>query len=130
VLPATDSLIAFKPVWLAVYSAACLDVTDVQAIPRRFHVPHVFGPQRQLVDVRCDGATAVAVEVRYSGVVVPELSAPNQPHPTWNLTRIGLRHRIVVRQAVPAEYGRVIAQRPAPGSVVPFGTTITLVIGR
>ena len=72
----------------------------------------------------------MAVRVRYTGVAVPDLLAPNEPHPTWNLTRIGLRHRIVVRQATPVEYGHVIAQRPAPGTIVPFGTTITLVLGR
>lgn len=130
VLPAADSVVAFRPVLLAVYASACSDVTDVWAVPRRFDVSRPFAARSQLIDVRCGAASVVAVRVKYTGVVVPDLTVPNEPHPTWNLARIGLRHRIVVRRATPGEYGHIVAQHPAPGSVVSFGTTILLVVGR
>ena len=57
VLPAADSVIAFKSVLLAVYGTACSDVTDVQAVPRRFHDPRPFAARSQLIEVRCGGCS-------------------------------------------------------------------------
>jgi hypothetical protein len=126
VLPADDNVIEYQRILLAAHRKACPDATTVSAQFRPLH-----WPRSELIIVRCggpDSAPRVAVRVVYTGVRVPDMLGPMFPQMQGVTIRIGLRlaTRYVRRDAA----ARVIRQEPRPGTVVPFGTTVRIVVAR
>ena len=130
-LPAADSVLELRTTVLAAYATACPDVTRAQAMFRGHSQGDRFGPRTGLIDVRCGEARAVAVRIVYTGVTVPDI-AGSLTHQALDLAcMLGLSTRIVKHAAEAGELsGHVLAQRPAAGAVVPFGTTLLLVEAR
>lgn len=124
VLPAQDNVIQYKSILLAAYRKACPDVTAVSAEFRPLH-----WPRSELIVVQCGSpgsASRVAVRVVFTGVRVPDMLGLTFPDMQGATSRIGLRLR--VRHIVRNAEARVIRQNPRPGTVVSFGTTVTIVV--
>jgi hypothetical protein len=126
--PPADNVVRFKPILLAAYKKACSDVVNVQGAFRS------LGPRKRLVLVRCADDRVRALRLVFTGVVVPNLKAGGQlamEEPQTLLAMLGLRWHITQRPATRRERSnRVVEQEPAPGVVVPFGTTIHVVVAR
>ena len=124
-LPAADDVTKYRGILLDAYSKACQDVTDVQSAMVDFE------PRSLLIDVRCPGRSVVGVRLIYAGAVVPNVRCcPGMNEPRGILFAHGLRLRIVYRHSRKDEQSGIVVQRPAAGSVVPFGTVVTVVYGR
>jgi hypothetical protein len=126
--PPADNVLRFKPILLAAYKKACSDVVNVQGAFRS------LGPRKRLVLVRCADDRIRAVRLVFTGVVVPNLRvvlrSAGMEEPQSVLAMLGLRWNIMRRAARGDPPGTLIEQEPAPGVVVPFGTTIHVVVAR
>jgi hypothetical protein len=128
VLPAADDVGRFKPILLAADAKTCPEVTSGRlAVFRRHHVSRPDGGQSQLIDIGCATGRA-RVRVIYAAVTVPNLVG-SLAHQARDVTSmLGLRLKIITKLAESGQLGgHVLGQRPAPGSVVRFGTTLVLV---
>jgi PASTA domain len=125
-LPAADDIDLSRPLFTAADRRAC--GRRLSASPRiRF-----LGPRRWLLVVRCGRASATPVAgvlVRFVDVRVPDMLGPTAMEMRGVTNRLGLRLRTIPRR-VAGPPTRVVAQHPRPGSVVAFGTTVTIVIGQ
>lgn len=126
VLPADDNVVEYQRILLAAYRKACPDVMSVSAQFRPLH-----SPRSELIIVQCGSpgsAPRVAVRVVYTGVRVPDMLGPTFPQMQGVTIRIGLR--LAIRYVRRDAEARVIRQVPSPGTVVPFGTTVRIVVAR
>lgn len=126
VLPADDNVVEYKGILLAAYRKACPDVTRVSAQLRPLH-----WPKSELIVLKCGNpgsAPRVAVRVISTGVRVPDMLGPVFMQMQGVTNRIGLR--LSVRDVDRNSEARVIRQKPRPGTIVPFGTTVRIVVAR
>jgi hypothetical protein len=81
------------------------------------------------VVVRCGDAPARAVRVVYTGVTVPNLVGADDHSLSTLTAMLGLNINELSRRAqADEEPNTIVEQHPAAGTVVPFGTTMTVVI--
>jgi hypothetical protein len=112
---------------LAAYRQACSDVVSVESAIR------ALGPRSRMILVRCSAQRIKAVRLVFTGVVVPRLGGQQlaMQEPQSLLAMLGLHWHITQRPARDTEKSNtVVEQHPAPGLVVPFGTTVRAVIAR
>jgi len=120
--PPGDNVEAFKPIMLDAYKIACPDVLSVQSEIR------TLGSKRFVV-VRCGNRPTRSVRVIYTGVTIPALVGED----AHSLDELGAMLGIDIHESTrPVRHGEesntVVAQDPPPGSVVPFGSTLTVVV--
>jgi PASTA domain len=125
--PPADDIRLFEPMLLAAYRQACSNVVSVESEIR------ALGPRSRMIFVRCSGQRIKAVRLVFTGVVVPRLGGQQlaMQEPQSLLAMLGLHWQITQRRARDSEESNtVVEQHPAPGLVVPFGTTVRVVIAR
>jgi hypothetical protein len=126
VRPAVDSIVQFRAILVRVYAKACPRVRGARAVFRPYDVHGRDGFESQLVDVHCGIGQARTVRLIYIGVTVPALVG-SLAHQTPTIAALlGLRLKLITRAAGSANAGHVIAQHPAPGSIVRFGSTLVV----
>jgi hypothetical protein len=125
-MPAADEITLSRPLFARAERQAC-GRTQTAAPRIRF-----AGPRRWTLLIRCGGAAEdpVAVHVRFVDVHVPNMLGPTEPEMQGVTNMLGLRLRVIRRRIRGDGETRVIAQRPRPGTVVGFGTTVTIVVGQ
>jgi hypothetical protein len=126
VKPPADDVDRLKPELLQAYAKVCPDVTSVQSELTSFR------PHGELILVRCPDQPVKAVRLHYTRVVVPNLLGHEvgMQEPQTVLAMLGLHWRITHCCAGDSGSSGIVRQSPAPRSVVPFGTTVAVVIHR
>jgi len=121
--PAGDDIHLFKPILLAAYDKACPQVLDVQS-----EIRHTQEGATVIV-VSCGHRATRAVRVVYTGATIPDLVG-SQAHGLLELgAMLRLRFRERTRLAGKGEHpDSIVAEHPAPGVVVPFGSRVTVVV--
>jgi PASTA domain len=120
--PPADDITLFQPIILDAYKVACPNVLDVQSQLR-------YTKKGMFVVVRCGDAPARAVRVVYTGVTVPNLVGADDDSFSTLAAMLGLNINELSRRAqADEEPNTIVEQHPAAGTVVPFGTTMTVVI--
>jgi hypothetical protein len=121
-LPAGDNLELFRPIILAASAKICSDTLDVESEIRH-------EGSRTFVVVRCDIERTRAVRVTYTGATVPKLVGSLAGQAPTLMAMLRLRVASTDRRARPRyDPGTIVRQAPLPGTVVPFGTVIRVVV--
>ena len=124
--PPADDIRLFKPMLLAAYSKVCASVTKAQSAIRGIDASH------RLILVRCDDGKVRGVRLTFTGVRVPDLTKIpmlGMEEPQNLLAMLGLRWHITQRAPVAGEASnKVVEQSPPPGEIVPFRTTVHIVV--
>jgi len=116
-----DNVEALRPVFLAAYKKACRDVQSVESEFRS-------NKSSTFIVVRCgDGARTRAVRVIYTAVRIPDLIG-DDAHGLNELAAMFQLHLVVTTRQVPGARNKVVNQEPPAGTVVPFGSTLTVTI--
>jgi PASTA domain-containing protein len=120
--PPGDNVEAFKPIMLDFYKIACPDVLSVQSEIRS-------EGSKEFIVVRCGHRPTRSVRVIYTGVTIPDLVGGS----AHDLIDVGAMLGIHIHESTrPVRHGEesntVVAQDPPGGSVVPFGSTMTVVV--
>jgi hypothetical protein len=126
-LPADDNVTEFRPIFRAAYRRACAGVTGARSQTR------FLGPRRWLLVIRCATAPSRSVPgvlVTFVNVRVPDMLGPVFPQLQGVTNRLGLRLHVAERDAPGSAPTAVVRQWPRPGTIVPFGTTVRIVIAR
>jgi hypothetical protein len=120
--PPADDIRLFQPIILDAYRVACRDLLDVESQIR-------YTKSKMFVVVSCDGHPTRAVRVVYTGVTVPNLIG-SEDHALAELgAMLDLHINESRRPAGSGETsGTIVAQHPEAGVVVPFGTTMSVIV--
>jgi hypothetical protein len=121
-LPAGDDITLFRPIILAAYAKICSDTLDVDSEIRH-------EGSRTFVVVRCDIERSRAVRVIYTGVTVPKLVGSLAGQAPTLMAMLRLELASADRRARSRyDPGTIVRQEPLPGTVVPFGTVVRVVV--
>jgi hypothetical protein len=119
--PPADDIRLSTPIILDACKIACPDVLAVSSEIRTLG-------SKTLVVVRCGHGPARAVRLINTGVTVPDLVGDS----AHGLEDVGAFLRLDIdtstRPAPGEESNTVVAQEPPGGAVVPFGSTLTVVV--
>jgi len=120
--PPADDIRLFQPIILDAYRVACRRVLDVESQIR-------YTQSKMFVVVSCDGHPTRAVRVVYTGATVPNLIG-SEDHGLATLGAMLDLH--ITESRRPARSGdttnTIVAQHPDAGVVVPFGTTMRVIV--
>jgi hypothetical protein len=124
VKPPADDIRLFQPIILDAYEIACpgADVLNIQSQLR-------FTKSKIFVVVRCGQRRTRAVRVVYTGVSVPNLIGSD----AHSLSTLAAMLVLDLSESNrPARTGEepntIVRQNPPPGSNVPFGTTLRVLV--
>jgi hypothetical protein len=120
--PPADDIRLFQPIILDAYRVACREVLDVESQIR-------YTKSKMFVVVSCDGHPTRAVRVVYTGATVPNLIG-SEDHALATLGAMLDLH--ITESSRPARSGdttnTIVTQHPDAGVVVPFGTTMRVIV--